>query len=144
MPTPNRQCAELASGLCVAIVRLSRRLKRERPDEGLTPTQLSALGTLELHGAMTPTELAAREKVRPPSMTRTLACLGDLALVERTDHPTDGRQSMASITAAGRELLREDRTRREAWLARRLAELSPEEREALSAAARLIERLSAA
>lgn len=144
MPTSDPQCAELASGLCVAIVRLSRRLRRERLDAGLTPTQLSALGTLELHGEMTPSELAAREKVRPPSMTRTLACLVELGLVERANHPTDGRQSMASITASGRELLREDRSRREAWLAQRLAELSPEEREALRDVARLIERLSAA
>jgi DNA-binding MarR family transcriptional regulator len=144
MPTPNRQCAELASELRVAIMRLSRRLRRERPDAGLTPTQLAALGTLELHGAMTPTELASRERVRPPSMTRTLACLDELGLVERTGHPTDGRQQLVAIAASGRELLREDRSRREAWLAQRLSELTQDERATLREAARLLERLSAA
>ena len=80
--------------------------------------------------------------VQPPSMTRVLSHLEELGLIDRTPHQSDGRQHLVSLTGPARELLKEDRRRREAWLALRLAELTPEERDLLRAAAPLLERLS--
>ena len=141
MPTMTKT-AELASILRVSVMRLARRLRAERLDSSLSLTQLATIATLERHGPLTPRELADHEKVQPPSMTRVLATLEDLGLIVRTPHETDGRQHLVSLTQSARELLREDRRRREAWLSKRLAELTPEERDVLRAAAPIIERLT--
>ncbi len=141
MPTMSRT-AELASIMRVSVMRLSRRLRAERSDAGLTLTQIATLGTLDRHGPLTPRELAEHEKVQPPSMTRVLAHLEELGLIDRTPHESDGRQHLVSLTASAQALLKEDRRRREAWLAQRLAELTPSERDLLRAAAPLLERLS--
>jgi DNA-binding MarR family transcriptional regulator len=97
---------------------------------------------LERHGAMTPGELAEHEKVQPPSMTRVIATLAALRLVTRTPHPTDRRQVMLAASQEGRDLVRKARRRRDAWLAKRLAELTPAERATLRAAAPILEKLS--
>lgn len=134
----------LASTLRLSVMRLARRMRAERADASLTLTQLSALATLERHGALTPGELAAAERVQPPSMTRVVACLQEAGLVSREQHPRDGRQVLLRPTADGVALLREDRRRREAWLALRLSELGDEDRAVLRAAATLLDRLAAA
>jgi DNA-binding MarR family transcriptional regulator len=134
--------AELASTLRVSVMRLGRRLRAERVVTDLSLTQMSALGTLDRHGPLTPRELAAHEKVQPPSMTRVLAGLEERGLILRTPHETDGRQHLVSLTADAKALLKEDRRRRDAWLAQRLAELTQEERDVLRAAAPVIERLT--
>ena len=108
----------------------------------LSDTQLGALATLERHGAMTPGELAEHEKVQPPSMTRVIAVLEQRDLVTRTAHATDKRQVMLTATAEGRELVHQSRRLRDAWLARRLRELTPEDRAKLRAAAPILEKLS--
>jgi DNA-binding MarR family transcriptional regulator len=141
MPTMTRT-AELASIMRGSVMRLSRRLRFERTDTGLSLTQIATLGTLDRHGALTPRELAEHEKVRPPSMTRILAHLEDLGMILRTPHATDGRQHLVTLTASAKELLKADRRQREAWLAKRLAELTQEERDLLRAAAPVIEKLS--
>jgi DNA-binding MarR family transcriptional regulator len=133
---------ELASVLRLSVMRLARRLRHERAETALTLTQLSALSAIDRHGAMTPGELAAHERVQPPSMTRVLAVLEERGLVSRIPHPTDGRQSIVSATDAARALLREDRRRREAWLVGRLAELTEAERAALRAVAPILDRLA--
>ena len=76
-------------------------------------------------------------------MTRVLASLEQLGLIVRTPHARDGRQHLVSLTKAAQDLLREDKRRREAWLAQRLAELTVEERELLAAAAPIIDRITA-
>jgi DNA-binding MarR family transcriptional regulator len=141
MPTMTRT-AELASTMRVSVMRLTRRLRHERPDVGLGLTQIATLATIERHGPVTPREVAEHERVQPPSMSRVLAALEERALITRTAHPSDGRQQLVAITREGRELLREDRRRREAWLAQRLAELTPEERETLRAATMIIDRIT--
>jgi DNA-binding MarR family transcriptional regulator len=133
--------ADLATGLRVSVMRLSRRIRNQRGDHMLTANQTAVLGTLNSRGALTPRELAESEKVQPPSMTRTLAALESLGLVERQLHPTDGRQQLVSITPPARALLDEDRRRREAWMVKRLASLSKEERAVLRAAVPVLERL---
>jgi DNA-binding MarR family transcriptional regulator len=141
MPTMTRT-AELASELRVAVMRLARRLRTERPDTGLSLTQIATLGTIDRHGSLTPREIAEHERVQPPSMTRVLAGLEQLGLIVRTPHSRDGRQHLVSLTKAAQDLLREDKRRREAWLAQRLAELTVEERELLAAAAPIIDRIT--
>lgn len=134
--------AELASIMRVSVMRLSRRLRWERSGPGLSLTQIATLGTLDRHGPLTPRELADHEKVQPPSMTRVLAHLEELDLIVRTPHASDGRQHLVSLTGPAHDLLKEDRRRREAWLAQRLAELTQAERDVLRAAAPILERLS--
>jgi DNA-binding MarR family transcriptional regulator len=128
------------------VSRLARRLRAERLAGGLEPelsdTQLAALAALERHGAMTPGELAEHEKVQPPSMTRVMAVLEARSLVMRAPHPTDRRQVMMTVTDQGRELVQQSRRLRDAWLDRRLRELSPKDRATLQAAAPILEKLS--
>ncbi|HEX2314461.1 MAG TPA: MarR family transcriptional regulator [Thermomonospora sp.] len=142
----------LAEDLRISIARLSRRLRSvsasggadaSRPEPPrLTISQHAALAALERHRAMTPRELADHEKVQPPSMTRVIAALEEQALVERSPHPTDGRQVVLRVTPRGVELLREERRRKEVWLAQRLRELTPEERAILRQAAPILDKLS--
>ncbi len=127
-----------------AITRLNRRLRRARPVSELTQSQLSALTSLELAGALAPKELADTERVQPPSVTRTVAALEGRGLVQRTPHPTDGRQVILSPTEQGRQIVVQDRKARDAWLAQRLAELSPAERDTLRCAAEILERIARA
>lgn len=123
-------------------MRLARRMRSERLDSSLTLSQLAALATLERHGPLTPRELAAQERVQPPSMTRLAASLETAGLATRTDHPTDGRQVLLAASPAGVALLREDRRRREAWLAQRLRELDPDDLAVLGRAVRVLDRLA--
>ena len=141
MPTMTRT-AELASTMRMSMMRLSRRLRSERADHGLSLTQVATLASLERKGPLTPRELASHEKVQPPSMTRILAGLEERGLITRTPHASDGRQHLVALTKSARELLREDRRRRDAWLAQRLVTLTPEERQLLRDAALLIDRIT--
>ena len=142
-----RSDAGLATALRISISRLARRLRVERLGLGGTETalsdiQLAALAALDRHEAMTPGELAEHEKVQPPSMTRVIAVLEERNLVRRAPHATDRRQVVLTVTPEGRALVNRVRRRREAWLAQRLQELSPEEREILRAAAPILEKIS--
>ena len=136
-----RTDTELAAELRTSVMRLARRLRRMRADTSLGLGQLAALGTLDRHGPMTPGELAAHERVQPPSMTRTVKALEETGHLTRTPHPTDGRQVVLALTAAGEQMLKEDRRQREAWLAQRLRDLSAEDRELLLRAAEVLDRL---
>ncbi len=134
----------LASELRMSVMRLARRLRAERVDTSVSITQLAALATLDRHGPLTPGELATHERVQPPSMTRIVAALEAAGLVTRTDHPTDGRQVLLAPSVQGKSLLRAERRRRDAWLARRLRELDPEDVAVLRRAAVVLERLAGA
>jgi DNA-binding MarR family transcriptional regulator len=142
MPSMTAADAALSSELRFAVMRLSRRLRSQRTDASLSLSQMAVLATLERDGPLSPTELALRERVQPPSMTRTLACLEGKQLVARTAHPSDGRQVLLAVTPAGRSLLQADRRRRDAWLSRRLAELNDEEAAILRAAAPVLARMA--
>ncbi|GIJ44432.1 MarR family transcriptional regulator [Virgisporangium aliadipatigenens] len=131
----------LAASLRDAIMRLNRRVRRSQPVGDLTVSQVSALNSLEMHGALSPRELAEIERVQPPSMTKIVGKLEERGLVQRTPHPTDGRQVILSCSEAGREMVRSHRRAKDAWLAGRLAELTAEEREVLRRAAELLERI---
>jgi DNA-binding MarR family transcriptional regulator len=133
----------LAGRLRIAVVRLNRRLRAQRDIEGIaTLSQLSALSALHQHGPMSAGELAAKEHVQPPSMTRIIAALTALGFVERSPHPTDGRQTVVSLTEAGWAYVDAEICARERWLDQRLAELSEEERAVLCRAAQVIDRMA--
>ncbi|GLP79476.1 putative HTH-type transcriptional regulator [Mycobacterium antarcticum] len=130
--------ARLASDLSLAVVRLARQLRFRRPDSPVSLSQLSALATLAKEGPITPGTLAIRERVRPPSMTRVIASLAELGFVDRCAHPDDGRQVLVSVSAVGHELIDAERRASQEWLQQRLAELEPEQRKTLLAAADLM------
>jgi DNA-binding MarR family transcriptional regulator len=137
-----RSDAALASSLRNSVMRLARRLRIERVSTDLSLNQLAVLGTLNRRGPLSIGELAAAERVQPPSMTRTVNCLVDLRLVTREPHPSDRRQVVIDLSEPGKTVLAEDRRRRDAWLARRLTELSADERRLLRQVAPIIERLA--
>lgn len=134
MPTDSQR-------LSLAVARLNRRLRQERHSD-LTPSQLSVLGTLGQIGPTTPSAVAARERVRPPSITRTLTCLHEEGLVHREPHPDDGRQVLVSVSDLGHKVLAEERDRRDAWLSVQLRDLGTRERAVLREAAAILERLA--
>ena len=134
--------AALAHDLRLAVMRFSRRLRNQRVDTSVTLTHLAALSTLKRNGPMSPGELAAQERVQPPSMTRVVVALEGMGLVTRTPHPTDGRQVIIGLTPAAEDLLDEEARAREAWLSGRLQELSADERTVLREAAQIMEKLA--
>jgi len=125
-----------------AVMRLSRRLRHQRVDESLSPTEMSVLGTLARCGSSTPGELARKEHVQPPSMTRIVAMLEAKGLVRREPHPDDRRQVVVSRTAQAEAMLAESRTRRNAWLAELAQGLTEEELAVLRRAAPVLEKLA--
>jgi DNA-binding MarR family transcriptional regulator len=133
---------DLAGQLRLTIVRTARRLRQEAGTE-LSPSLTAALSTVERHGPMTPSELAARERIQRPTATRVLARLADEGLVERTPDPQDGRSALVSATPAAHALLAELRTRKTAFLAERLQRLDAEDRAVLQRAAGILERMLA-
>jgi DNA-binding MarR family transcriptional regulator len=146
MPTVEkvaRTDAGLASELRLSVMRLRRRLANERhPDNELSLNQMAVLGALYRNGDLALGELAAHERVQPPSMTRTVNCLEEGGYVARRPHETDGRQVLVTLTESGRTTVLADRARRDAWLAMRLRDLTPEERAVLRQAAPILERLA--
>ncbi len=133
--------ARLASDLSLAVMRLARQLRFRNPSSPVTLSQLSALATLANEGAMTPGALAIRELVRPPSMTRVIASLADMGLVERAPHPVDGRQVLVTVSPSGAELVKAARRARQEWLTERLLTLNSDQRDTLRNAADLISAL---
>src|SRR3954471_13027535 len=125
-----------------AVMRLSRRLKHQRVDESLSPTEMAVLGTLSRCGSATPGELARKEHVQPPSMTRIVAMLEAKGLVRPEPHPEDRRQKVVPPTERAEAMLEESRRRRNAWLAELVGGLTEEEWAALRAAAPVLEKLA--
>ena len=122
------------------MTRLARRL-RQQTAEGLSPSQGSALASIEHYGALTPSELAAIERIQRPTATRILAALAEAELVTRKPDASDRRSARLTITRSGAAVLARARQRKTAYLARRLEQLDPDELETLERAAALIERL---
>jgi DNA-binding MarR family transcriptional regulator len=119
---------------------MARRLRQEAGAQ-LSPSQTAALATIERHGPLTPSELAERERVQRPTVTRVLARLEEAGLVDRAGDPQDRRSSLVTISGDGRELLEVVRARKDAFLARRIDALEPADRETLDRAAAILERM---
>jgi DNA-binding MarR family transcriptional regulator len=131
---------ELAHRLRPVIARVGRRMRQAAGPE-LSPTQSAALTTIDCHGPLTPSELAARERIQRPTATRVLARLEEAGLIARMPDPADRRSSLVSATAAGRALLAAQRQRKDAFLARRLDRLDPSDLAVLDRAATILERV---
>ncbi|CPU65422.1 MarR family transcriptional regulator [Mycobacteroides abscessus] len=138
-PTRNQyRPATLGGDLRVALTRISRRLRAQRGEADLPEGRFGVLTVLHKHGAMSPSELAEHERVRPPSMTRAVN-----ALVEKGEHASDRRQVVVRLTDAGVREVKETRRRRDAWLTQQLSSLTPDERETLARASELLTRIAA-
>jgi DNA-binding MarR family transcriptional regulator len=138
--TQDDRLLETAARLRLAIVRTARRLRQEA-DLGLSPSLTAALGTVERHGPLTPSELAEAERVKRPTATRIAAALEAEDLIVRAPDPADGRGCLLSISPRGRDVLRRLRKRKTAYLSRRMRELDDGDVEALERAAEVLERL---
>lgn len=135
-----RTPVETAARLRLAVVRTARRLRQEAGAE-LSPSAAASLATIERRGPLSPSALADIERVKRPTITRVVARLEEADLVERSGDPTDGRVALVSITPAGTELLYRLRSRKNAYLARRLRDLPAEDLATLERAAGLLERI---
>ena len=129
---------ELATRLRHAIARSARRLRQEAGTD-LSPSLTAALATVERHGPLTPSELAARERVQRPTITRVVVPARGGRARHARRRPADGRSALISVTPAGRALLAAARTRKDAFLSERLDALGPEDRATLERAAALLE-----
>jgi len=133
--------AELASSLRLSLLRAARRIRSQRVNTTATLSQLSALATVNKCGPLSAGEIAAVERVQPPSMTKILAALEASGWVARASHPDDRRQSIISITDAGRQLMAEETRARDEWLAERLVDFSAEDIQKLRDAVGVLDRL---
>lgn len=136
------QTTSVAAHLRVVVARTARRLRQEAGTD-LSPSQTSALAAIERHGPLTPSELAACERIQRPTATRVLARLEEGGLIERAADPSDRRSSLVAATDEGRALLEHLRTRKDAFLARRLDALEPDELAVLERAAKILEEVLA-
>jgi len=138
---PSLDPAELASRLRVSVWRAARRMRVES-SVGISPTLHAALHSVEVHGPITPGQLAEHENVRKPTMTRTIASLLAAGLIERTPDPLDGRVAWLKVTPAGSKLLQRARQRQTEFLAARLKKLPEQDRQILDRAAAVLDRLA--
>jgi DNA-binding MarR family transcriptional regulator len=125
----------------LSATRLARQL-RQQSDIGLTPSQLSALSSIDRHGPLTLGDLAECERVAPPSVTKVVAKLEADGLVTRKVDPSDRRCSHVTVTERGADLLTESRNRKSAWLAARINDLDADQRARLAAALDVLETLT--
>ncbi|CAN5304851.1 MarR family transcriptional regulator [soil metagenome] len=127
--------------LRMLLQRVARRIRTNRADGSMSDTKMGVLFRLEASPA-TPSQLAVRERVTPPSMNRTLNALEEAGLVARTPDPDDARKVIVTITPAGDGLIAETRRLRTRWFSQQLAELTPDERATLEAVIPVLRRIS--
>jgi DNA-binding MarR family transcriptional regulator len=141
MPIPETDTVAVAEALRPTLMRISRELRREARAVGVSPEQVSLLVAIKLGPGIGVRELAARERISPPAMTKHVDRLERDGLVARTPSPADRRRVGLALTAEGQRVLRRVRSRRTAWLATRLRDLAPGELAALAAAVEPLSRL---
>jgi DNA-binding MarR family transcriptional regulator len=140
--TLNETLNDAAGRLRFAVARMAR-LLRQQDRSGFGPTVVAALATIERHGPLTLGELASREQVAPPTITKVVEKLEQNGFVARTVDVADRRCTHVAVTPKGAEQLQTYRTRRTEWLTGRLAELTDSERSVLAAALPVLEQLVA-
>ena len=140
--TTESERAEVAAQLRIAIARAARGLRQQAGRE-LTPSRASVLATVARHGPLTPSELAERERISRPTITRLVAKLKQQGLVECLPDPADGRSYRVGMSAAGTALRADRQARKNAYLTRLLEAADDEELAVLDRAAELLERLLA-
>ena len=130
------------SELRVTIQRLARRLRSERAGDNITDGQFSVLCALAKDGPLGLGDLSESERVTPPSMNRTVNALVESGYATRSGSPDDGRKVLIDVTESGHTIISETRRRRDAWFSRRLADLSPEQRQILELCAPVLRELA--
>ena len=135
-----QQLTRMATDLRLACMRISRRVRFESSHD-VAPHQFSVLCRLE-EVPRTPGELAEIERVAKPSMTRTVGALVDRGLVVRQDDPLDRRSVILSLSAEGRRSIAAIRRKRDAWMASRVARLTPEEQDVLARATVILTKVA--
>jgi DNA-binding MarR family transcriptional regulator len=136
------RASDLAQELRALFGKLKRRLRDQAHIGDLTPSQTSVLLRLEKDGPATASNLARAEGMRPQSMGPLVAALEAAGLVSGASDPSDGRQTILSLTDACRKWIEEGRAARQDWLTRTIqARLSPQEQEDLAASVELLKRL---
>jgi len=138
---PELDQLEVASRLRLSVTRLTRIL-RQQAGLGLTASQLNVLVTVGRNGPMTLGAVAEIEHVSPPTITKIVEKLEDLALIERQTDSQDRRRTLVAATPAGLELLAEGRARKNAILVTRLAELDPGDVQRLADALDVLDQLA--
>lgn len=133
--------SSLAGELRLACMRISRRVRYESTD-AVAPHHFSVMSRLE-DAPRTPGELAEIERVSAPSMSRTVAGLVDLGYVERAPDPADKRQVIVTLTPEARQVLKDIRRKRDAWMSVRVSRLDPEEQAVLQRAAAILTKVAA-
>jgi len=135
--------AELAHALRPSVLRLARRLRQVRADSSdLQSNQLSVMAVLLNEGDLLMGELAARERIQPPSMTRIVNGLEERGYVARRPDPSDRRQCLVTVTESGRQIILANRQRRDEWLTVRIAELDPADRRVLRQAVAILDKVN--
>src|SRR2546425_5162979 len=134
--------SELSSQLRPSLLRLTRMVRNQRVDTSVSLTHISALGTLRKSGPMSAGDLAACERVQPPSMTKVIAYLEERGLVRREPHPSDKRSAIIAITEQGLDLLNSERRSRDLWLTQRLSRLTPDERALVRSVIPVLDKLA--
>lgn len=132
----------LGGQLRVSLTRIARQLRAQRGEADLSEGQFAVLTSINRHGPMTPGALAEHENIRPPSMTRTVNALVELGLVAKASDESDKRLVVVELTEAGRNEIKVTRRRRDAWLTKKLGQLTPEERQTLADASELLTRIA--
>jgi len=105
-----------ATELRESVMALARQMRRHRPDNGLTLSQMEVLGEVSRTGVITPAALSTRMHVRVQSLTDSINELADRGLIARRSDPADRRRALIELTPAGKTLLDGDRSERDAWL----------------------------
>ena len=141
MPDYDPDLLSLANDVRVACQRISRRVRFESTSD-VAPHQFSVLVFLHFTGPQTPTQLAGRDAVGTPSRRRSVNCLADKGLVERSPHPQDGRQILVSLTDEGRRVVEQTIASRDTWMLAHIATLSPEQLDLLRRAADILMEVS--
>lgn len=134
MPRTQLDTVAIADRLRPILLKLSRELRREAREAGVSPEQVGVLVAIKYEPGIGVRDLAARERVSPPAMSNTVDRLERDGLVLRTPNPHDKRRVGLTLSPEGERVLRRVRSRRTAWLATRLGELTDEELQAIDAA----------
>ena len=134
--------SELAARLRLSVTRLARRLRQQAAAEAeVSPSQVSTLASVDRLGPITLGDLAAVERVQPPTMTRIVTALDEAGLVSREVDQNDRRIARVQTTVAGRKFLERSRGRKEAYLAARIRTLDADDRAILARAAVILENI---
>jgi DNA-binding MarR family transcriptional regulator len=140
MPALTATDTAVRARLRLVLLRLARRIRQEA-GAGVTPSQLSALSSINYLGPVRLGSLAEHERISKPSVTRIVAALEETGYVERRRDSDDGRSFLVAVTPAGARVLEQSRDRADAYLARQLAALAPEDRAAVERSVPILEKL---